>query len=67
MAPIIKESTQPHIVKAADSMKGQPSRDRGLIARLGWDLSDLNRAVYHSSSTAGSSLLVGEMLAGPSR
>ena len=66
MAPIIKESTQPHTVKAADSLKGQPSRDRGLVAQLGWDLSDLNRAVYHSSSTAGSSLLVGEILAGSS-
>lgn len=66
MTPITRETTQPHHVKVAGSSKGQPSRDCGLIARLGWDLGDLSAAVYHTSETVGSSLLVGEMLANTS-
>jgi len=66
MTPIIKEFTLSRNVQAA-GIRGKGSRDFGLIARLGWDLSDLNRAVYHSSTTVGSSLLVGELLASASR
>jgi len=67
MTPITRESTEPHYMKVAGSRKGQPSRDCGLVARLGWDLGDLSQAVYHTSETVGSSLLVGEMFAGTSR
>jgi hypothetical protein len=67
MTPVIKDTTQPHPVQAAGSRKGRPSGDRGLVARLGWDLSDLSEAVYHTSETVGSSLLVGEMLAHAAR
>jgi len=67
MTPVTKETTQPHCAQVAGTIKGKASRDCGLIARLGWDLSDLNQAVYHSSPTVGSSLLVGEMLANASR
>jgi len=67
MTPVIKETTQPHRVKAAGTRKGQTSRDCGLVAQLGWDLSDLSEAVYHTPETVGSSLLVGEMLANTSR
>lgn len=67
MTPVTKETTQPHYVKVAASGKASSARDCGLVARLGWDLSDLSKAVYHSRETVGSSLLVGEMLAGASR
>jgi hypothetical protein len=67
MTPITKETSQPHYSKVAASKKGHPCRDCGLVARLGWDLGDLSTAVYHTSETVGSSLLVGEMFAGATR
>jgi hypothetical protein len=67
MTPVTKETTQPHYTKAAGSGRGKLTRDCGLIARLGWDLGDLSEAVYHTPTTVGSSLLVGEMLAGATR
>ena len=67
MTPITKETTQPHCSRVAKSGKALPVRDRGLIAQFGWDLGDLSEAVYHTSETVGSSLLVGEILAGAAR
>ncbi len=67
MTPITKETTQPHCTRAAGSGKGRSARDCGLVAQLGWDLGDLTAAVYHTSETVGSSLLIGEMLAGAAR
>jgi len=48
-------------------VQAQPARDRGLIARLGRDLYDLNDAASFTSETVGCSLMVGEMLAGIAR
>ncbi len=67
MTPVTKEMTQPHYTGATGSKQGKCARDRGLVARLGWDLGDLGAAVYHTPEMVGSSLLVGEILAGASR
>ena len=67
MTPAIKETALPHAMGAAGSRTRQSARDCGLLARLGWDLGDLSEAVYHSSATVGSSLLVGEILASNGR
>jgi len=67
MTPVTQDTTQPHHVKVAASGKGRPARNRGLVAQLGWDLSDLSAAVYHTQETVGSSLLVGGIFAGSTR
>ncbi len=67
MTPVTKETTRPHYMKAAGSGRGRQTRDCGLVAQLGWDLGDLSEAVCHTSTPVGSSLLVGEMLAGTAR
>ena len=53
--------------RAAVTAQGQTVRDRGLIARLGRDLYDLNDSVCLTSETVGCSWMVGEMRAGIAR
>jgi len=67
MTPALRGPTTDGNRRAVVSAQGQPARDRGLIARLGRDLYDLNDAASFTSETVGCSLMVGEMLAGIAR